>query len=260
MLKKALFTPTIDPDVALWATVVATSGGAVGRTRLRDVSRLVKNLKSCGAWGLRDDYAVYAGAENATQALVTLKRRLTQVANNSPTLGATGYTGNNTTAFINTLWNPASGTWQYVQNSAAYGCWIATDPGVAATKRIMGNDDDNASEMLFGTIGQLNGGINTATLIQTTPSNRLGMIEVVRTASNAQQLFQNTASLGTGSQVSIAIANRSFSVLAANASGGPVGSTNSTISMAFIGAPLATAVQAAEYAAWRSFLNLYGVP
>jgi hypothetical protein len=260
MLKKALFGGGIDSRATAWAQAVASAGGFVSGARLRKVSSLIRALDACGAWTLRDDYAAYAGAENPTQALVTLKRRLTQVANNSPTLGITGYTGNNTTAFIDTKWNAASGSWQYTQNLAAYGCYVAADPGVATTKVLMGNSD-GWSEIVFGSGGNITAGINqSATPLNVSPANRLGLLEVDRTGASAFQIFQNGSSLGTGTTASGAVANLNFYVLAANSAGGAVSPINSTIAMAFVGVPLSASVQAAELQAWKPFLSLYGVP
>jgi hypothetical protein len=260
VLDLLLFGGLTDQDAEAWISAVRAAGGWVSDGRARRVERLIKALKASGAWALRDDYAAYAGAENPTQALVTLKRHLVQVANNSPTLGAFGYTGNNTTAFIDTKWNPASGTWQYTQNLAAYGCYVAADPGVATTKALIGNSD-GWSEIVFGSGGNITAGINqSATPLNVSPSNRLGLLEVDRTGASAFQVFQNGSSLGAGTTASGAVANLGFYVLAANSAGGAVAPINSTIAMAFIGVPLSASVQAAELQAWKPFLSLYGVP
>lgn len=258
MLDLLLLSDITDPDAIAWRAMVRAAGGSVSPRRARDIERLIKALKAGQSWWLRDDYAAYAGAENAAQALVTLKRRVTQVANNNPTLGATGFAGN-TSAYIDTKWNPASGAWQYTQNSGAYGCWVAADPGVDTTRRLMGNEDADASEIVFGTTGNITAGINTATPVQTSPSYRIGLIEAARASSAAQEVFQDTASLGTGTQTSTAIPNRNFYVLASNASGGAVLPINSTVAMAFIGGPLNATQRLAEWEAWKSFLVPYGV-
>lgn len=260
MLDLLLLSDITDPDAIAWRGTVEAAGGFVSSRRARDIERLIKALKAVQAWWLRDDYAAYAGAENAVQALVTLKRRVTQVANNSPTLGAIGFAGN-TGAFVDLKWNPASGTWQYTQNSADYGCWVSADPGVSTSKRLMGNDDDNWGEIQFGSTGNITAGINQAAApTAVTPSNRLGLIAMTRTGSTANALTQNGAQLVTGTQASIALPNRNFYALSANSGGGAAAPINSTIAMTFIGAPLSTAQRQAEWQAWRAFLNLYGVP
>ncbi|HEY2872488.1 MAG TPA: hypothetical protein VGJ56_11245 [Reyranella sp.] len=260
MLELLLLSDITDPDAIAWRSTVEAAGGSVSPHRARDIESLIKALKAGQAWWLRDDYAAYAGAENVTQALVTLKRRAAQVANNSPTLGTTGFTGN-ISAFIDLKWNPASGTWQYTQDSAEYGCWVSADPGVSTSKRLMGNDDDNWSEIQFRNTGNIIAGINQAVIpTSITPPNRLGLIAVTRTGSATNALIQNGVQLVAGTQASIAIPSRNFYALAANSSGGAVAPVNSTIAMTLIGAPLSLAQRQAEWQAWRAFMNLYGVP
>lgn len=255
-----LLSDITDPDAIAWRAAVRLAGGSVSAHRARDIERLIKALKASQSWWLRDDYAAYAGAENATQALVTLKLRLTQVANNSPTLGATGFAGN-TSAFVDLKWNPASGTWQYTQNLAEYGCWVVADPGVPSSKRLMGNDDDNWGEIQFGSAGNITAGINQgAAPTSAVPSSRLGLLAIVRTGTAATALYQNATQLVSGTQASIAMPNRNFFALSANSGGGATAPINSTLAMTFIGAPLSTAQRQGEWQAWRSFLNLYGVP
>ncbi len=260
MLDLLLLSDITDPDAIAWRAAVRAAGGSVSAHRARDIEGLIKALKASQAWRLRDDYAAYAGAENPTQALVTLKLRLIQVANNSPTLGATGFAGN-TSAFVDLKWNPALGTWQYTQNSAEYGCWVAADPGVSTSKRVMGNDDDNWGEIQFGSTGSITAGINqAASPPSANPSNRLGLVAMVRTDAAPNPLYQNATQLISDTQASIAIPNRNFYALSASSSGGAAAPINSTIAMTFIGAPLPTAQRQSEWQAWRSFLNLYGVP
>ncbi len=252
-----------DADVAAWVAAVIAVGGSVSATQQACVTTLVQALKGCGAWALTDDYALYA-VENQTQALVTLKMRITQtlahLTSSNPTFVANrGFLGNQD-GFIDTGWNASNG-FQYVQNSARFGFWVYTDPGAASTLREMGNDETNASSILFGSGGNIAAGINSASAIGWTPSARSGLIVVDRTGVSASAAYQNGTSQTAGTPTSIAVANRNFFVLSANSVGGALAPTNSGVSCALVGAPLSSSsMHGAEYSALRAYMTSVGVP
>ena len=97
-----------DVDVNAWVSAVRLAGGAISSARLLLINNLVTNLKSAGVWGLTDDIWLLA-AENAVQALISLKQLRTATAVNSPTFTTDrGYTFNGTTNYINTGFIPGT--------------------------------------------------------------------------------------------------------------------------------------------------------
>lgn len=91
-----------DADVLAWRDAVAANGGSVSLARLIVVDQFVFSEKNSGCWALTDDYLGF-WAENAAQALTSLKQRRLATAVNSPTFTADrGYAFNGTTQYLNT--------------------------------------------------------------------------------------------------------------------------------------------------------------
>lgn len=92
--------------VGRWASAVVFNGGSVSATRFMHITALIAAYQACGWWWAMDDAALLV-AENAGQALTTLKRRQLMTAVNTPTFAADeGYAFNGTTQYINTGFIP----------------------------------------------------------------------------------------------------------------------------------------------------------
>lgn len=72
-----------DTDVLSWRDAVVANGGSVSLARLIVVDQFVFSEKASGNWALTDDYLGF-WAENAAQALTSLKQRRLAAAVNSP--------------------------------------------------------------------------------------------------------------------------------------------------------------------------------
>ncbi len=98
-------SPVTDSAQA-WADAVRRAGGSVSANRLAVVRTFVAAERASGAWDLTDDYWVL-WAENATQALTSLKQRRLATAVNTPTFTADRqYTFDGATNYINTGFIP----------------------------------------------------------------------------------------------------------------------------------------------------------
>lgn len=98
----------IDADALLWRDAVVTNGGTVSAARLAIVNTFVAAEKASGAWALTDDYWGF-WAENAVQALTSLKQRRLATAVNSPVFTTDrGYAFDGTTNYINTGFIPST--------------------------------------------------------------------------------------------------------------------------------------------------------
>lgn len=98
----------LDASVALWRDAVVANGGTVSAARLSIINTFVIAEVASGAWDLTDDYWSF-WAENAVQALTSLKQRRLATAVNSPTFTADrGYAFNGTTNYINTGFIPST--------------------------------------------------------------------------------------------------------------------------------------------------------
>ncbi len=96
-----------DADVLSWRDAVLANGGFVSLARLVIVDQFVFSEKAAGTWALTDDYWGL-WAENAAQALTSLKQRRLGTAVNSPTFTPDrGYAGDGSTSYIDTGFNPS---------------------------------------------------------------------------------------------------------------------------------------------------------
>lgn len=249
----------IDPDALAWrSTIIATN--AVSPAQLRRVSTLIRALKAAGVWSSLDRLWLFA-AENATQALTDLKARATATAVNSPTFTANrGYAGNGSNAYINTGFNPATGTPLYTQNDGSFGVWIETAETVTGSDHhYIAND-----EAIFSLLRQLNAtqynfGVNASAGTSYTYASQTGHWHAQRTASNAQALFKDGASVATSSTSSAAFASQAFFVLAGNNGGAPFGATNGRLSATWMGGSMGAPVVAAFNNAMRTYMTAVGV-
>jgi len=97
-----------DADVLSWETSVIANGGSVSLARRIIVDQFIYSEKASGAWALTDDY-IGLWAENSTQALISLKRRILAVAYNTPTFTVDrGYATDGVTSYIDTLYTPVT--------------------------------------------------------------------------------------------------------------------------------------------------------
>jgi hypothetical protein len=83
-------------------------------------NQLLKDLKTAGIWAKLDTFAVFANDGGANFGLIDWKRLTTYTAYNSPSFTTNkGFTGNGTSAYIDTNFNPATQGINYVQNNAS---------------------------------------------------------------------------------------------------------------------------------------------
>lgn len=92
----------------LWASAVAAAGGTVSAGRFSVVATFIAAEMASGAWWRTDDYQGL-WAENAAQALTSLKQRRLATAVNSPTFTADrGYAFDGATNYIDTGFVPST--------------------------------------------------------------------------------------------------------------------------------------------------------
>lgn len=136
-----------DADAQAWFDAVVTAGGAVSDTRKGHINTFILAEKSAGTWALTDDYWMLA-AESATQALVSLKQLRTATAVNAPTFTVDeGYTGDATTSYIDTGFDPTTDAVALTLTSARLAMYLST------TGRMGAQTGSNTTRLQFGRIG-----------------------------------------------------------------------------------------------------------
>lgn len=244
--------PAIDADAALYFAAVVTAGGTVSDVRKSIVNTFFLNEKASGAWTLTDDYWGL-WAENATQALVSLKQRRTATVTAAPTFTAdNGYTFNGTSNFINTGFVPSthcvagSGTNQRIAVYERVNVATATYAMGAFTSgtvnwRLQPRSAANAMVAL------LNSGNASATL---SVANSQGYSAMSRASGGTVAIpYKNGAALtsATGLTVGTTLTANAVYIGAFNNAGSAAGFRPTSIGMTCIGAPLSAAQELAQY-------------
>lgn len=121
-----------DADTLAWQAAVIAAGGTVSAARRDLVDTYVQTLKSAGVWAQTDDIWLLA-AENATQALVSLKQRRTATVGNAPTFTANrGYTFDGAANYLNTGFTPGTHALAATGTNLRVGAYLRTNYGGAA--------------------------------------------------------------------------------------------------------------------------------
>jgi hypothetical protein len=217
------------------------------------LAALIAGLTADGIFAKLDRLWIFAQATEAL-ALVDLVASATATAVNSPTFTANqGYTGNGTSSYVETNYNPGDGgTYKYLQNDAHFSDWDLTSS--TADNTMCGNSANSASFQWFSSAlyPRLNdiGGANS-------PGTAVGHNLVTRSVSNLRTFYQSGASVGTDAAVTHAIQNRTFRVLGATEAN--VFSTHQLA--AFSAGGGLTATEAANfYTRLRTYMTAVGVP
>jgi hypothetical protein len=93
-------------------------------------NQLVVDLKDGGVWSKLDTFAVFATDGNSDFALIDWKRLTQYTAVNSPTFTTDGgFTGNGTSSYIDTNFNPTIGTNNYIKDDAGRFFWVDNRSG-----------------------------------------------------------------------------------------------------------------------------------
>lgn len=176
--------------VALWATAVVANGGSVSTARLAIVSTFVVAEQASGAWYLTDDY-MPLWAENAPQALTSLKQRRLAVAVNSPTFTADrGYTFNATTNYINTGFIAATHAVAMTVNSVHAELYERTNITSSGTVLGVNSAANRIIRINSRNAGNANGFANSASATYTLPAaNSQGLTQVGRNGALATDSY-----------------------------------------------------------------------
>lgn len=169
---------------------------------------LLSSLKTAGVWNKLDTFANFATDGSSQFALIDWKRLIQYQAVSNPTFTTNeGFTGNGTSSYINTNFNPSIGTNNYTLNNASR--YIYTLNVVALFDGIESSVENRiASSGTAQRINQGTGTINSAYAYST----GAGMRSIHRTSSTNVELFSGTTQASrTANSSSVANANQLIS-------------------------------------------------
>lgn len=253
--------PGYDSATTAWEAAVGAINVSSGRKDL--VNALIVGLKADGIWTKLDRLWIFA-AENTQSALVDLKATATATAVNSPSFSADdGYTGNGSTSYINTNYNP-SGSSNFTGNAACFGIWDISTSSNSGTVPIGISYFGHLSE---GTIHYPDGNsywrVNTSGGGLTVAYPGPGLFMANRSTSGANQLYRNGSSIVSDTVSATALTSTNFYVCARNNdSGTPTAGSHSTdqIAAAIFGGTLTGTEHGNLYTRLRTYMTAVGVP
>jgi len=259
-IEDAGFVPTdLDTDVNAWLTAVAPLHGTPRSTRITLLHDLVAGLKADGIWSKLDRLWVFA-QELRAGALVDLVARSAATAVSSPTFTpSVGFTGNGSSSYINTNFNPRTGSPHLTLNDAASSFWITQRTDAAFGEGLYGQSDGSTTQMSAYSRGDgvwLNS-VNDNT--GATPLQASGLIISERIASSGAgclTYYVNDAKATTNITSVGPMGNQPFFICALNGgAGSPSSFGRHTISIAAFGSSFNDAEATNLYSRFSTYMG-----
>lgn len=254
-----------DQDTLDWMASVVANGGTISYDRLVVVDQFIYNEKAAGTWALTDDYMGF-WAENAPQALTSLKQRRLATVVNSPTFTADrDYTFNGTTSYSDLGYVPATHGVNWTasaQRIAVYERTNVINPASVSAGAYTGGTNKGFISSQTGS-GQLRGGLNTADgspgNFTISPADSRGLKAVSRAGGGTTMLgYDRGVRLTDATALTVSNAARpthSVFVGGLNFAGSLTNPRAAAIGFVALGGPLSDAQEAAQYAnvhAWAT--------
>ncbi len=186
---------------------------------------------------------------------------------NSPTFTADqGYTGNGTTAYLNTQRDPSSEISGFVQNSAHMSYYVRDTSSVTGVEVLAGIRDSVGSERLYDfynssrtALQTFNNQTSTSGAASTLTDNGTGFILSQRTGSTVGAVYQDGTQVGTITQTSTAAPfGQDLFLLARNDQGSADSFCNAQISAFTSGASLDSGQRTALQSHIETYLTTVG--
>ena len=212
-------------------------------------NQLLIDLKNAGVWNKLDTFANFATDGSTQFALIDWKRLVQYNASTSPTFTENeGFTGNGTSSYIDTNFNPTIGSNNYLQNNASRYLYMYMASGTSALDGVTTAGFNNmtrnstANQRINSTLGLTGGNFDF--------NATRGMKSIHRTSSLNVTLFNdNTASTPQRTSSSTSLRSENQFILR---SGGLYGAHE--VSMYAMGANLVSE-NAAFVTAYNTYIN-----
>ena len=210
------------------------------------VDFLIKNLKEFGIWNQLDRLWVFS-TEQQAHARVSLVNpsginsawpsNITEV-NNPTWTRLKGYTGNGTSAYLNTNYTESTNGINATQNNVSTGIWCTNKAITGSTEVDFGSNNGGSEILSQYWNGNLNAYVNSASGgVYTGYGNTLGLTAMQRTSSSSINILKNGVVISTPAENSTGVATTQTYIMTQNVSGSPQAGVYSTrrYSIFFIG-------------------------
>lgn len=178
---------------------------------------MVKKLVDDGIWAKLDWFWVAATETNDNgEALINWKNPGTNNPTNPTSTAWTaleGFTGDNSSDYIDTNFNPSTDATNFSQNSACIGCYVRNDynenkPAMSCSSKC---------SIFPRSSGSIYGRVNSTTSAAWTVADSTGLTVVCRTSSTNLRAYRDGNSLGDVSNSSTTLADAEFEILSMSA-------------------------------------------
>lgn len=253
----------LDPEYETYQNAMSV---APGSTWANAANQLFIDLKAAlGETNLSDalDIMYILAAETEQAALLNAVNPGTHNATNVNSVAfeaSRGMTGNGTSSYLNTNYNPNTQAVNFLLNSASFGIYSRTD--IIESKIDMGMTDGSTRCQIMSRSGfpgaspQYGVNFNGTEIIAVADSLSLGVAN--RSASNSLQYYKTGVSIDTGTSVSTTIPNQNFAICAWLSSGTPSFFSTRQYAFAFAGRSMDATEQSDFYDAVQTFMAAIG--
>jgi hypothetical protein len=258
--------PTAAAAIAQFLARLATQPTGA---RLAQYQTLITTLVNAAIWPLLDALYIFDAIDTATALTNLISSKYTGVVHGTMTFAANaGYTGDGTTGYIDTQFNPSTaGGANYSLNSASMGFYVTggTTTSLMGAVYSTSNADgallqNLASAGFYSFYSGLNEAYSTIAGGPALNGNPLGFIACSRRGSsgNESAYFNDNVILSptSGAEPSTYLPNKSILIGAYNDTSGADQFTSTRYSAAFIGAGLTDAQMAVLATAINAFLTV----
>lgn len=220
------------------------------------IDKTVRRLDALGVLSSLDWLSIHALHDEQAARINLVNPAQIMSAVDTPTFTAyEGWTGNGSSSYLNTGWNPVDDAVNFAQDDASMGVWCLTN--VTGTVVDIGNGRARINSR-SGTTTPCYPNQTTAFGPTLASSTSIGMRSWDRTAADATEVYQDGTSLGTDTTASATLNNADFFIGAYNQAGTPTSYSTRQIAATFWGASLGDAGHAALHAQLNEFLTTVG--
>ncbi len=228
--------PSYAPETTAYLAAMAVQPG-LARAALLDA--LIVGLKADGLWAKLDWLMICAAHDEQAGRINAANPAQIASAPVAPTFTTDrGFTGNGSTQYLNSGFDPASGSQKFTQNDAHMGVWIGTNVQSSA-QFDLGN---TRATIVTRTSGGLQVRHNNATGVTKAlgAATSVGHSVWTRTGATASEMFKEGASIGTDTAASVNPTTGGFLICAASNSGTPGSFSTRRVQAAHWGSKLAS--------------------
>lgn len=261
-----LFTPAVpfmggasfDAATTAWVAAVVGNGGTVSAGRQTIVNDLIVGLKADSVWTKFDRLPIFA-AENQPSALTDLVSLTLMTAAAAPTFTVDrGYTGNGSSSYVNSNFNPFTSGVNWTGTSVSAAGWIVSADATGNAAILGGYDGVHFTQMLQVAGGWF-GFPNDSNVQATTFGSGPGLIHVQSDSSN-NAIFGNGGSKQTTAGGAATVVNANIYFDARNNSGTADLFGQHQIAGGYFGSNMTDTEVANVYSRLRTYMTAVGVP